>query len=61
MKCLACDAILSDFEATRKYSNGEFLDLCNTCYYTISDQINVQERDDLKEYEDITDMENEDD
>ena len=54
MKCLSCDQILNDFEATRKYNSGEYLDLCNSCYYTISNQITVQEREDLREYEDIS-------
>lgn len=36
MKCLACDKVLSDQEATRRYINsdgspGEFIDLCNHC------------------------------
>lgn len=53
-RCLACNAAMSDFEMTRKYSNGEYLGLCNGCYYTISDQITVQEREDLREYEDIS-------
>jgi len=57
MKCLSCDRILNDFEATRKYDSGEFLDLCNDCYYTIASQIHVMEREDLREYEDIGDEE----
>ena len=32
MKCLSCDVILTDREATRKSINtGEYLDLCNHC------------------------------
>ena len=31
MRCLACDVSLSDLEATRKDSHGDFLDLCNKC------------------------------
>ena len=32
MKCLACDCILSDREATRKYTGStEFIDLCDHC------------------------------
>jgi hypothetical protein len=53
MHCLACDRILTDFEATRKSSTtDEFIDLCNKCFKTISDDVKVSERDDLKEYED---------
>ena len=48
MRCLSCNAILSDFEATRKSVNtGTYLDLCNHCYYTISDDVVSLERDDL--------------
>lgn len=32
MKCLACDEILSDAEATRKDSHGGFVDLCFLCF-----------------------------
>lgn len=36
MKCLACDDILSDREATRRgESTKEFLDLCDHCTNTI--------------------------
>lgn len=32
MRCLSCDVILSDFEATRKYVSDEtYVDLCNSC------------------------------
>lgn len=32
MKCLSCDDILTDREATRKYAGTDiFLDLCNNC------------------------------
>lgn len=32
MKCRACDCILSDYEASRKYKNsGVFIDLCTDC------------------------------
>jgi len=35
MKCCACDCLLTDFEATRKYHNSdEHVDLCNDCFYT---------------------------
>jgi hypothetical protein len=40
MKCLACDDILTDREATRKYaSSGKFIDLCDKCFDTVKDQI----------------------
>ena len=30
MRCRACDCLLTDFEATRKESDG-YLDLCDGC------------------------------
>jgi hypothetical protein len=48
MKCLACDVVLSDFEATRKYQeSGKYVDLCNHCYKTVAQDINAIERPDL--------------
>ena len=53
MHCCACDALLSDFESTRKSeTTGDYLDLCNRCYETIADVIDVDERMDLLDYED---------
>ena len=40
MKCLACDEILTDQEATRKEANGEFIDLCFKCFPT---EINIKD------------------
>lgn len=50
MKCLSCDVPLSDFEATRRYeSSGEFVDLCNSCFYKSDLQfINILERHELE-------------
>jgi len=50
MKCLSCDTILSDFEACRKYSTGQYIDLCNRCFYSgVSEDLNpCIERDDLR-------------
>lgn len=31
MRCLACNAILTDYESTRKNKAGEFIDLCSNC------------------------------
>jgi hypothetical protein len=42
MKCLSCDKVLSNAEATRKYfGTKEFLDLCNDCFSYIEDSIIV--------------------
>lgn len=53
MRCLACNTILTDYEATRRYkSTGGFVDLCNHCYNE-SDvpTLEIQDRPDLAEYE----------
>ena len=50
MRCQACDSSLSDFESTRKSAEtGEYLDLCNSCYHLISNEILSQEREDLRD------------
>lgn len=48
MKCLSCDIILTNFEATRKYkSTGEYMELCNKCFAPIQSQVPVIIRRDL--------------
>jgi len=38
MRCVACNKILSDYESTRKHAiTGEYLDLCNECFSSISE------------------------
>lgn len=55
MRCSACNVILNTQESTRKFTNsGEFVDLCNKCFNTISDDIQYTEND----YEEIEDDEN---
>ena len=52
MRCVACNCVLTDFEATRKGVNtGEYIDLCNKCFLTIAEDIEYTERDDLNEYD----------
>lgn len=54
MRCLSCDCILNDYESTRKYSNGVFVDLCNKCYSYVMDSLySVADRPDLLGAEDI--------
>lgn len=54
MRCLSCNCILSDFESTRKSVNtNSYIDMCNRCYYTISDDVATLERDDLAHDEDM--------
>ncbi len=48
MRCHCCNKMLSDFEATRKsVHTNEYLDMCNKCYATISDDLLTYERTDL--------------
>lgn len=48
MRCYCCNKILSDFEATRKsIKTNEYLDMCNKCYNTISEDLLTYERSDL--------------
>lgn len=49
MRCIACNKNLSDFESTRKYNTGGYVDLCNHCWYSsqMYSEIPVTERTDL--------------
>jgi len=40
MRCRACNVALNNYEATRKTFEGEFIDLCNACFYTIRKEVN---------------------
>lgn len=55
MRCVCCDVELTPYEATRRAkSSGEFLDMCNTCYSHISEDVPSIVRKDLanKNFED---------
>jgi len=64
MRCIACNALLTDYEATRKSElTGEYVDLCNHCYVAVKSDLVVVERDDLltpdnveDDWEDIDDL-----
>jgi hypothetical protein len=47
MRCLSCNQRLSDQESVRKYANSNsFIDLCNRCFSTVSDDIpDIEEGD----------------
>ena len=53
MRCLACNAELNDYEATRKDLHGDYIDMCNHCYSTIKDDILSTDREDLLVQEEI--------
>lgn len=58
MRCLSCDAKLTDYESTRKYaSSGEFVDLCNHCFSSVSEYLHTIDRADLEHDEDTTEDE----
>ena len=49
MRCVACNKNLSDFESTRKSAeSGEYLDMCNDCFFYTEDDIATIDRDDLR-------------
>ena len=64
MRCYCCNKALSDYEATRKsVQTGQFLDMCNKCYGSISSEVLSIERTDLRhedEEEEFQDMKNDD-
>lgn len=44
MRCVACDANLSDFESSRRSAvTGHYLDLCNGCFAHISPDVETSE------------------
>lgn len=48
MRCKSCNVKLSDFESTRKYEDGEYVDMCNRCFRDSGYKKFVHERKDLK-------------
>jgi hypothetical protein len=44
MRCSACNVILTTSESVRRFKDsGEFVDLCNKCLSTISDDVTTVE------------------
>jgi hypothetical protein len=55
MRCLACNKILNDFEATRKSAiTGEYIDLCNHCFQPVERDVEAVVREDLRDEESFT-------
>lgn len=51
MRCNSCNTNLSDYESTRKYMDGTYVDLCNKCWISSQmflDNLPVIEREDLE-------------
>lgn len=58
MRCKACDVELTDFESTRKsITSGEYIDLCNTCYKYIKDDVQALENTENINIQDVIDFE----
>ena len=56
MRCLACNKALNDFESTRKSATtGEYVDLCNSCFHNVEQDIESLEREDLRNEENVED------
>ena len=55
MRCLSCNTALNDYESTRKYKNGSYVDLCNYCYRFVKDSINTVDRPELEHINDDID------
>ena len=61
MHCVACDRLLSEFEATRKNAvTGDYIDLCRVCFEDVKGLFPVLERKDLLTQSDL-DLEGDDD
>jgi hypothetical protein len=57
MRCIACNAELTDFEATRKTPTGGYLDLCDHCL-DLGDRSDFEliEREDLRQKQTIEEV-----
>jgi hypothetical protein len=54
MHCVACDRLLSEFEATRKNAiTGNYIDLCRACFEGVKGLFPVLERKDLLTQSDL--------
>lgn len=56
MHCRICDALLTDFESTRRNANtGDFVDICNVCFSEsgLKDIMPTRDRKDLAKESDF--------
>lgn len=51
-RCKCCNRIMSDFEMTRKYKDGTYVDMCNKCFKASETTEPVIERRDLSKLDD---------
>lgn len=62
LRCIACNKNLNDFESTRKsVVTNEYLDLCNSCYHFVQEELPAKERDDLRSEEEVYEEDDSDD
>lgn len=54
MHCLSCNVELTDFEATIKDTNGDYVDLCTECLEHLEDELDYDVRVDLMQESDYT-------
>lgn len=58
MRCLACNQVLNEFESTRKSKEtGEFVDLCNSCYTHVKEDMQVVENYEFLDLQNSIDIE----
>ena len=56
MRCSCCNRNLSDYESTRKSkSTGDYLDMCNKCFGTVSDDFDIIVNPDMSELDEEDD------
>lgn len=54
MRCVCCNEVLDDYEATRRnVRNNEYIDMCSSCYSTINADLKTIDRADLRQDSDI--------
>lgn len=52
MRCYCCNKVLSNQESTRKFSSGEYTDMCTPCLNTIQDDVSTEEDKEIEEDDD---------
>lgn len=58
MRCLACNVLLKDVDATRRFKeSGEFVDLCQKCSGWLPDDVQTVTNPDLEELEEDVSIE----
>jgi hypothetical protein len=46
MRCNCCNAVLTDYEATRRHAyTKEFLDLCSDCFGSVNSEVSIPHKD----------------